>query len=162
MKLQDQVCTLEQAKRLKKLGVESESSLFCYRHYSSSTKRYCGTRLLLRSQLDIDWEYGFSFTGKIEPIIETVRNTYACGPYPFGSGDTPLAAFSVVELARVLKSNMPYWIEIWDEWGRKDSKGQPRGYGTLATACAAVLIDLLETGQVTPEEVNTRLANVST
>lgn len=130
MKQQDQVCTLEQAKRLKELGITQHSSLFCY-----------GYAIPLNPDAHVSAEIMYRLDSGIkDEATEHIADAY-----------------TVSELMNALRIYSPYWITIWGEWGYKDTGGTPRGYENLAHACAAALIDRLENKKTTAEEVNQRL-----
>lgn len=144
MKLENQVCTLEQAKRLKELGVAQDG---IFSHVDNISKvGYEGIRLTkqtssyrAKGQL-IDSgviKYFVAFTvaelGVMLPInIITARqkhtDTYACIALENGSSDVDYS---------------------------KDIQHKE----TEAKARAAMLIYLLENGHTTAEEVNQRLLN---
>jgi hypothetical protein len=136
MKLQDQVCLLDQSKRLKELGVVQESH--CH-WVSSSTMLPEGYHLTVQG---------------VSPFKDTSRfkDSYS--------------AFTVAELGVML----PDPWSVGKHFGSRGIKLGSQGeyyqfdileysyYGlTMAECMGNALSDLLETGQLTVEEVNRRL-----
>lgn len=135
MKLQDQVCTLEQAKRLKELGVIAES-------------------LFLWQYTHIDTRDGYDHT----------CNIVSFGYKPQSVNTELYPAFTVAELGVMMNSEY-YTVRDGSEmssfanWSWY-SDANDAGFGpfnTEAQARSALLIHLLGTGKVTAEEVNQRL-----
>lgn len=77
------------------------------------------------------------------------------------SSENIFPAYSVAELATILRDKMPSWIAIYQEWGYRDPNGTPRAYGNLAEACAARLITLIEANIITVEQCHDLLNNSS-
>jgi len=136
MKLQDQVCTLEQAKKLKELGVRQQSA-FKYNQNLYETDK----------------------AGELEEGVWTIwYNDFPCL-------ENQYSAFTVAELGVMLPSEtltirrgsedskFPNW-----EW---ENEGEEKGWGcfdTEASARADHLIMLLQKDIIKVEEVNQRLA----
>lgn len=133
MKLESQVCTKQQADRLKELGV-TQDSLFSF-FKAPSHAGICLTDM-------------------------RVRHVWILSGSPYDEEDIEFAAtFTVAELGVVLKDwGLPIYWKLWNEWCFKVGD-QPQGYGTEAVARAALLIHLLEKGSITADEVNQRLQN---
>lgn len=154
MKLQDQVCTLEQAKRLKDLGVKQKSLFYWHPSFEPP----------------VFGEKWTTVAGK------QYQKSLVCNDKK-GSA----SAFSVAELGVMLPRYYPAW-RCLEEGGQNEFWiatiiGQPEGYErekedvydirtvaafdrygkTQAEAQASLLISLLETKTITAEEVNKRL-----
>lgn len=133
MKLSDQVCTLEQAKRLKKLGVKQDSILSWY----SSRDRDDTPGLNKSRQYDCP----------------------TCG-HPNASYFEEVAAYTTAELGVMLPDY--FSVHRGHSGGYYCSKlmsTDPEATGpTMAQAMASRLITGLETGEFTAEEVNKRLS----
>jgi hypothetical protein len=163
MKLEDQVCTLEQAKRLKELGVRQDAS------YAAWLKNNCQeeTEFLCWPVISP----GVSHKGYSSPAKGCLEG---------------FSAFTVAELgvmmpARVMSGGDDYFPQIhkgrrgWYiqyQTNKKDvvvnadgDIDRPRGYlyntyrvaYNMAEAYASYLILLLENNVITPAEVNERL-----
>jgi len=134
MKLESQVCTLEQAKKLKALGVIQES-LFCFIGDDNPNPKYNQPHVLYYTP-------------------------NAWGEVGAGWYDSRIAAFTVAELGVMLdndclveRSKAPntrgkYYVLI---------KGQTVFFDTEVEALSASLIYWIEDGFTTVEEVNQRL-----
>lgn len=150
MKLQDQVCTLEQAKQLRELGV-SQDSLFSW----------CGdetNRLMDGGASGVEYgKWVFVNTTKSANNQEEDHRDLVPSAKPFA------AAFTVAELGVMLptlgikrvKSNNGqgqdyHWLEF---------KSQDWSDINEAQLLSKFLIYLLEEKIITPEEVNNRLSN---
>ena len=129
MELSKQVCSLEQAKRLKELGVEQES-LFYWT--SDSQPDY----YLRQGEITCDDDYS-AFTvaelGVMLPIFyvsgKAQDNNYTCAHYQEAT------------VSRKLRD-----VKSWPGRGKTEAESR-----------AAMLIYLLENGDTTAEEVNKRL-----
>lgn len=131
MKLENQVCTLEQAKRLKELGIE-QNSLFTW----------C---LITPDPIGENWYYALIYKEDDSP---SAINSEALG-----------SAFTVAELGAMLVGyEMPFYWKLWGEYCFKVA-GQPKGYGTEAQARATYMLHLLESETITPSDCNQRLLN---
>lgn len=129
MKLSDQVCTIDQAKRLKELGIEG--SLFNW--VSDPGNRTFPHPFLLegsRHSWPPDKSYPAFTVAELGVMLPTAHNTMRYTKYP-GSG----------------------WIGF-DRSGHE----LPGRFNTEAQARAAMLIHLLENNLITPAEANKRLA----
>ena len=74
-----------------------------------------------------------------------------------GTEDIFYSAYTVAELGVMLKGySTPCYWGLWQEWCFKEN-GDPRGYGTEASARAEYLIYLLKSNQITATECNKRL-----
>ena len=163
MKIIDQVCTIEHAKRLKELGVSQESLFY---HYVAPHDNGC----------DEYWEtnevgYRSWFVNASNPEDESEGCTY------YVNGTDQYSAFTVAELSQMLPDYYPSWRFKVNEksedvkWVATVICGpKPQGiddihtahefdrFGkTQAEALATLLIALLETNVITSEEVNKRL-----
>ena len=136
MKLQDQVCTLEQAKKLKELGV-IQDSIFCFIGDGNPDPKYFTS---------------FEIYYSANAMLEVGASWH----------EHRIAAFTVAELGIMLPSetltirrgseSFPNW-----EW---ENEGRQTGWGCFNTEAAARadhLIMLLENKLITVEEVNKRL-----
>lgn len=135
MKIQDQVCTLEQAKRLKELGINQQS------HYS----------------WDLDNVHGWRVKGLAADVLNSNSRL-------FELVESAVSAFTVAELGVMLGGKehyLPYFTgKVWQRMTKKrqytnititgESEGEAR---------AAMLIHLLTNNHsgLTPDEVNQRL-----
>lgn len=129
MNIEHQVCPLNQAKQLKIFGI-GQNSIILWLDYSKSPH---GPKLV--------WYDVMSFEQQREYIY---------------------AAFNVAELSAMLPSEY-YSYRTKHGWLTYDDRGKNltgMGYSvTEAASKATMLLFLLESGKVTAEEVNTRLAN---
>jgi len=138
MKLEQQVCTLEQAKRFVELGIAQDGGhLYVYVPpfpvFNDSLK-LCSLS---------EYERQLSQSALSDDARALV------GYYP---------ALTVAELGVMLPhSHLPKYFKLWDEWSYKEEDGSVRGYSLEAHARAAFLIYLIENNFATAEEVNQRL-----
>lgn len=145
MKLSEQVISLEQAKRLKELGIEQKS--ICYHHFQK--------------------DYGFA------GVQENKENhTVSFGKPPMIT-DMAYSAFTVAELGVMLPPFTYSWMGRANTYGCVSSNQEPNddyinysvengqiSNGANEAECrAAQLIYLLENNLVTPAEINQRLTN---
>jgi hypothetical protein len=141
-----QVCTLDQAKALRVFGI-LQKSVFYWEKWETSEDHYLKYVDYPNKKI---WNDTFSAFTSAELGIML--------PYKFLNA----AAAS----KNKFKGN---WFHVWktpedlrDEtfmaWGYRVIKDSACYTQTEAEARAAVLIHLLETGQITPEEINQRLA----
>jgi hypothetical protein len=163
MKLENQVATLEQSKRLKELGVDAPT-LFAYFAIAEVAKD-----LIVRP------------TGEYKLCQVSEYKGYgsmAAIPAP------SVAELGVMLPTRIYHEDEDYFLRIWkglnEPWGCKyESNALPavvngegeletprrrlfdtqRGDKQLAIVLATMLIRLLESGAITAEEVNQRLSN---
>jgi hypothetical protein len=144
MKLQDQVCTIEQAKKLKELGVSQES-------YFS----WCGdeTQRLMDNGKDglaiSDWVY----------VTRTIpcNNQEADHREMVPSAKPFAAAFNVAELGIMLPPGYDTMYTTNDGWRCYDLDGMDmhkKPFIHEVEARAAALIKLLENGKISVDEVN--------
>lgn len=136
MKLEDQVCTPDQGERLKALGIKQES-LFYWTHsdwgimpHSSIDFSGDPTSVFTVSEISAMLpDYYPSWRFKVSESTEERRwiSTVICGPKPPGVDDIHTA-------------------HEFDRYG-----------STQAISLATLLISLLDTGTITPEECNKRL-----
>lgn len=156
MKLEDQVCTLEQAKKLKELGVMQESLFYWYKMpHTKGGDEYWETDEIAYNP----WFVNASF-----PEDESEGDTY------FVDGTEQYSAFTVAELGNLLpyrlrdeeKRENPHlrvyrgeshWdVEYHTTFSRPFVKS--REYENLADAMAHVLIHLLMKNIITINEIN--------
>jgi hypothetical protein len=152
MKLENQVCTIEQAKKLKELGV-IQDSLFYYRNYQYSKHklRHNGNRPTPNQQVFNDLALGTDLHSDY-----VMNESYS--------------AFTVAELGELLPRALQPDGHNWSYYHRHCWKGESVGYTAFgmepieqgwhtyeATARAEMLIKLLESGKITAEECNNRL-----
>lgn len=146
MNLQDQVCTLEQAKRLKELGL-TQDSLFSW----------CGSeesRIMDNGAKGMEVG-GWLFVDRTIPY----NNQHADHRDDVPSAKPFVAAPNVAELGVMLPNGFDTMQTTPDGWVGYDIDGVDvfRGYKTEAECRAQLLIWALETGFVTVEETNQRL-----
>ena len=167
MKLENQVCSLDQGKILKELGVQGEA-LFSW---------FGNEKILNLDRNDDGMELNtWVFVSSTVPV----NNMQEEHRYDI-SQETPICpAFTVAELGVMLPSTMPYEEHIimrMDSGPWIENNGYSCGYievmadydmgayiysksgKTEAQARAAMLIYLLEEGLITATEVNQRLNN---
>jgi hypothetical protein len=140
MKLSEQCCSLDQAKRLKELGVIGDrgTNLFFWIH-------------LRKTKYRVEWT-GIADHGMMESVTDLVDY------WP---------AFTVAELGVMLPSGydtMKITVQGeeygWRGYDISDQQCPPieeEFYPTEAQARASMLIHLLENNLITPSEVNNRL-----
>lgn len=120
MKIEDQVCSLEIAKRLKELGVKQESEFY-------HVERHDGTQVILH--LDTDCNNPAFFPGYKKEVI---------------------AAFTVAELGEMLPVGYFSQLVPPAQWVCFDDKGEHGQTERIeADARAKMLIHLIEKGLVT-------------
>ena len=123
MKLEDQVCSLELARRLKELGVKQESFFLwmTFRNLSSTTPH---ERLT---------------------YLATGDERYEISGRSFNVEQEHFAAFTVAELGEMLPSET-YSLKHWDGWRCVYAPSGPQSEiaNTEADARARMLIHLLE------------------
>lgn len=147
MKIENQVCTLEQAKTLKKLGVSQEAMF-----------SWCGDENHIIKEENKLWVW----VSPTEPANsqEEEHRSMVPSAKPFA------AAYTLAELGEMLNSET-YTLRIGSEeseyanWSWYD-ESENIGMGpfdTEAQARAGMLIHFLEKGRQTIEETNERLLN---
>ncbi len=139
MKLENQVCSLEQAKRLHELGIEKHKSLFSY---------WPNPRVLEGGAVEPDGTY--------EILPTNTKRTYASAVKD--------SAFTVAELGVMIddyfESHSSMDKKTW-YCGRLEG-GEDEYFGmcnTEAQARAEMLLYLIGNGLITVEEANKRLSN---
>jgi hypothetical protein len=133
MKIENQVCTLEQAKRLKELGVAQKGDY----GYIEIPSNGCPVQAF--------WQKGNY------ALIRTGIVMWG------GNGERKWIALTAEQLGELLNGQrLPFHWKLWDGWCFK-IKGNVRGYESEVCARAEMLIELLENKLVTPEEINNRL-----
>lgn len=121
MKIENQICTLEQAKKLKELGVQQDG-LFTWCVVCP----------------DPTGEKGYYHPFYCDDNSPVAINSEAIA-----------SAFTVAELGSfMLGYEMPFYWKMWEEYCFKEN-GQPRGYGNEAEARAAKLIHLIKSNMLT-------------
>jgi hypothetical protein len=130
MKLQDQVITLDQAKRLKELGVKQESHFYHHPNFEEPTPGRTSVK-----------KHGTMYK------VTQVKNDLA----------VTLSAFSVAELGAIIGKGTNaaalFYDAVLDQMNRSHSF-------TIALSVQFVancVIGMLETGRLTIDEVNARL-----
>ena len=149
MKLQDQVCTLEQAKRLKELGVIYEP-FFTWLECAEFDEQ--GSKILKWIPV-LFYEQGMDLYAVPGDYPESMKEEH--GDFHETRGNSP--AFTVAELGVMIGRGTKaaeshfQWLMACVNSGLS---------GTVAynvTALAGFVITQLESGNLTPEEVNKRL-----
>lgn len=146
MKLEQQVCTLEQAKRLKELGVDQNCSYLCF--LENSAGKY---------MLD-------TIEGNFNSHCRDYEISVHPGGFEASFVEQAIAAFTVAELGVMLPSetltirrgseNSEYANWEWED----ESEGKACGvFATEAEARADHLIMRLENALITPSEVNLKV-----
>jgi hypothetical protein len=129
MKIENQVCSLEQAKRLKELGIIQESYL--YHYFFNNVPRNLSGQWKLHHEYHKNFEHYSAFNvAELGVMLSTTAWEWA---------------------SKIMTSDkIPYChIELYnDAWGAYENEAKGR---------AELLIHLLKNNVLTPEEVNTRL-----
>jgi hypothetical protein len=133
MKLEDQVCTLEQAKRLKELGVEG--SLYCWVYPANN--KMISTR---KGVCERGWA--------IQVIEENEGDEFDHDMAP---------AFTVSELAAMIGKGTNAASLVYDAVQARMNQSHSFTICYSLQFLANCIIGLLETGRLTPAEVNQRL-----
>jgi hypothetical protein len=133
MKLQSQVCTLEQAKRLKELGISQESYLYHY-FFDNVPRNVSGV-----------WRLHHEYYGRFEHY--SAFNVAELGVMLPNELDLSNGNYFFTKKG-LLHTYEEVTGVILKEW---------QGTELEAIRRAEILIDLLENNLTTPEEVNTRL-----
>ena len=151
MKIENQVCTLEQAKKLQQLGIEQNT------HYWWDEGDNVLYRCIDRSAKDIGCFAAFTVA---ELGIALPDYKPSLGNLEIGKCET-----DHITMKPIKKSwwNASYWT--WENekctCGRihiRKTNNYLQQYPTLAQSLAALLIHLLENNLITAEEVNCRLS----
>jgi hypothetical protein len=140
MKIEQQVCTLEQAKRLKELGVKQESLFYHYVTYSQKDGQSMGI---------------FYTKADAEKKQHEYRYNWNCPTELF-------SAYTVAELGEILPSSHYSTNNEYLGWRcyNGDNKEIINVYANNEAECrAAAIIHLLEQKIITVEEINKRLAS---
>lgn len=130
MKLQDQVCTLEQAKRLKELGVRQESHFYHHPNFDMPTQGHTSVK-----------KHGTMYK------VTQVKNDIA----------VRLSAFTVAELGAMIGKGTNAAALLYDAVQARMNQSHSFTIALDVKFVANCVIGLLETGRLTPEEVNARL-----
>jgi hypothetical protein len=137
LKLEDQVCSLDLAKRLKELGVKQESLVYWwdgYQGYGYDAEKKWGPRPIERTEV--------SFQAPDRSLF----------------WDKNSSAFTVAELGEILKPwTPPFWNEhekLWTTWARvgisPDAIEISLAESSEAAARASMLIQLIKKGLLKP------------
>jgi len=140
MKIEAQVCTFEQSKKLKELGINNKSTFNYWDFNNVSDKFFHSGRQHL-------------VYGEHCPASGSINNELKECWFP---------AFTVAELGVMLPNGydtMQNSVDGWRGYNDDNSDCPPdnEGFATEAEARAAMLIYLLENNLTTAEEVNQRL-----
>lgn len=142
MKLQNQVCSVEQAKRLKELGVNEKTFFSWELNYEPEP----------RLVVSVDWN-------EINHLSAyTVAEFGIMLPHP--DNLTVLGGFVYMSQCDISSNDGMPWYCIWEYDTDKEERGMRREIisgKTEAEARAAMLIYLLEYNIITAEEVNEHL-----
>lgn len=143
MKIEDQVSTIIQSIKLCELGVSQESAFYWVREKPPVNP---DMHLYGHKQQDMPWKLFFGKQSDLSTKKDCIH--------------MEVSAFSVGELGVMMKDIvMPYYIEMYDEFGYKE-KDQPRSYQFEAEARAAKLLYCLTDIQPTHLSiVNKRIAS---
>lgn len=141
MKIENQVCTLEQAKRLQELGVDAESV-----YYFSPWEYFDGETLFIGQKCDKGFFH--CLDGEVETF--TAKEVYP--------------AFTVAELGLMLPAGYDTMQTTAEGWRCYDTNGNDVVkdfiYATESECRAAAVIHLLESNLTTVQEVNSKLKQV--
>lgn len=160
MKLQDQCCTEQQAKRLHELGV-MQSGYYCYAHRAVNSKPSFNGEMT-------EWEAEYADDAELVETSAAVWDglPFACAftvaelgvmlPHPDGMGE--LGGFNhPSDFDPTAKDGNP-WYCMWEYNTEKyGMKRQLFEGATEAEARAAILIFFLEINLIQADEVNARL-----
>lgn len=141
MKIENQVCTIEQAKKLKELGIRQES-FFAWIDEGQLLSRHSPNLPLM----NIATSFTAAFT--VAELSEMLPDYYPSWRFEVTTGGPKKW------VATVICSPKPPGIDDIHTASEFDRHGD-----TQAEALATLLIALLETGTVTPEQINQRLLN---
>lgn len=144
MKLTKQLCTLDQAKRLKYLGITAKPSF--YFHVNQS-----GFVIWLKTGSS-SWRPVYDTQGEVDVLL---------GEYMIGAWTVaelgimlPIGNYPVPDHLEWFSCPIENGIKAWEAWWENLPWGL---FGTEAEARAALLIHLLENKIITPESVNQRI-----
>lgn len=129
MKLEQQVVSLDLAKRLKELGVEQDG-LFYWKYSNGTLEKVSNI------QIDTELVYGQ------QPVKPKTLGTW-----------TTVSAFTVAELGEMLKNEeveLPTYLSSTKEWAIVYETTLISGASTEANARAKMLVYLLENNLTTP------------
>jgi len=147
MKLQDQVCSLEHAKKLKELGVKQDVSIFTFYEVSDGDEGNPDREFHPVICVDIS-------EGSIRAMTH-VDSNWTTSDGEFADFKEPASAFTVGELGAMLSAFMDKDQDLPDYLCNPDAKISD----TYKPAFIAdMLIGLLEGNYLTVDEVNERLA----
>lgn len=142
MKLEQQVCTLEQAKKLKELGIVPKSVLFLWLDYSKNSH---GPKIVNADVMDFESDRSYIYAAFTVAELGVMLPDYITGEHLYTYQQRRGALDK-----RKVKHDIYYWcmgnIFLHTVTGEIE-----------AEARAAMLIYLLENKLITPEEVNNRL-----
>lgn len=140
MKLEDQLCNLEQSKKLKELGIIQES-VFYYTQFSTPTNPNLALYGWRQEHMPV--EIYFRRQGGISGKDVFVE----------------YSAFTVAELGVVLPSGYDTMYNTGLGWCGYDRDGEHflQSFDTEAECRAAMLIEIIKRKEVTIEECNKRL-----
>ena len=126
MKLENQVSSKEQSKKLKELGVIQKSLFYWHPNFD---RPVFGEKVTTKS--------GSQY-----------KKTQVCN-----DKNVATSAFTVAELGLIMKEySLPFYWKIWDGWCYKQG-GDPKGFDNEVTARAEMLIYLLESKRLKAEEI---------
>jgi hypothetical protein len=160
MKLENQLCSLERAKRLKELGIIQESLFFWYRApHDNGKDEYWETDEIVYKP----WFVNTSF-----PEDECEGCTF------YAHGTEQYSAYTVAELGRMLPTSLALNEgHNWSFYHRHNWKGESVGYSAYGVnsieqgwytkeseSRADMLIHLLESGLITADECNKKLTEL--
>lgn len=173
MKLQDQVCTLEQANRFKELGVTAQSLHQWWKmKYPASEEAFAKNRAncLITPTGDNHDRFIMHYIDNENAAFHWEEGTYNDGwdHSRCELEEGPLAAYNVAELGMMLPSGNGFYVYPGYDCKMSilqfDKAITANFYGvpdfrleTEAQSRAAMLIHLLESNLITTEEINNRL-----
>jgi hypothetical protein len=143
MKIENQVCSIEQAKLLKSLGIEQESLFFWYNQPHDNGK-------------DEYWEteevaYRPWFVNASYPEDESEGCTY------YAHGTEQYSAFTVSELAAMIGKGTNAASLLYDAVQSQMNRSHSFTICYSPEFLANCVISMLQTGRITAEEINERL-----
>lgn len=144
MKLTDQVVSLEQAKRLKELGVKNDNILFAWVVFCPDP---------------IGEHYSYEVVYRDEESQPAKYGEYLGPAFTVSELGVMLLAYSPIGHSFYIdmgKTDGKCWAHSWSN-KRHQSQGIISWHKTEASARAAMLIHLLENNLLSVEEVNQRL-----
>lgn len=142
MKIETQVCTIEQAKKLKELGVIQDSQ--CYWRHDQ-----------------VEHVDGVNSWSDQESLGEMIKHYDSKWSPDWRDEYEIYSAFTVAELGAMLSGKNGFPQKGWeDKYWYDHINGNHQKFKTEAEARAAVLIDLLERKVIKVAHVNQRLQTV--